>query len=99
MAAAGIRSCGSRLRGRATAGLLRRGVADGQADLHVEGGVSGSGVAAANAAAFRELPRRRGGWPRPGSAPAAPGFADEPQRDCFVGASLTAKPTYTWRVA
>ena len=60
--------------------------------------MSGNAVAAAKAAAFRVLPRRRRGSPRPGSAPADSGFADK-QRDCFVGASLTAKPSYTWRVA
>jgi hypothetical protein len=56
-------------------------------------------VAAANAAAFRDLPRRRRGSPRPGFASADPGFADEKQRDCFIGASLTVAPAYTWRVA
>ena len=56
-------------------------------------------AAAANAAAFRDLPRRRRGFPRPGFAPADPGFADEKQRDCFIGASLTVAPAYAWRVA
>ena len=56
-------------------------------------------VAAAKAAAFRDLPRRRRGSPRPGSASADSGFADEKQRDCFIGASLTVAPAYTWRVA
>jgi hypothetical protein len=28
----------------------------------------------------------------------AAGFADV-QRDCFIGASLTVAPAYTWRVA
>jgi hypothetical protein len=54
--------------------------------------------AAANAAAFRDVPRRRRGSSRPESASADSGFADE-QRNCFIGASLTVAPAYAWRVA
>jgi organic hydroperoxide reductase OsmC/OhrA len=36
--------------------------------------------------------------PRPDDATIAE-LLDKAERDCFVGASLTAKPTYTWRVA
>ena len=39
------------------------------------------------------------GSPRPGSALAGPGFADEKPRACFIGASLTVAPAYAWRVA
>jgi hypothetical protein len=55
-------------------------------------------AAAANAAAFRDVLRRRRGSSRPGSASADRGFA-KVQRDCFIGASLTVAPAYTWRVA
>ena len=60
--------------------------------------MSGNAVAAAKAAAFRGLSPPQAGIPAAGIAPADPGFADK-QRDCFVGVSLTAKPSYTWRVA
>ena len=36
--------------------------------------------------------------PKPSEAEVAELFA-KGERDCFIGASLTAKPTYVWRVA
>jgi hypothetical protein len=55
-------------------------------------------AAAAIAAAFRDLPRRRRGSRDRNPFLRIPVLRKD-QRDCFVGASLTAAPAYAWQVA